>query len=133
MSAKRWCDFFHKSMRTRSIFDIIDYLNRAHFAFQKESSFVCFTYWMQMLFRCEIDEFAKRLRNRWDSDFEDEDLTILSDLVLILKAFDKVFFKKTFESTCSLMNYWHQRRITWNVVYWFINRYRTNYVLKLSF
>ena len=31
------------------------------------------------------------------------------------------------------MNYWHQKCIAWNVVYWFINRYRTNYVLQLLF
>ena len=31
------------------------------------------------------------------------------------------------------MNYWHQKCIAWNVIYWFINRYRTNYVLQLLF
>ena len=30
------------------------------------------------------------------------------------------------------MNYWHQRYITWDLIYWFINRYRINYVLKFS-
>ena len=41
--------FHHNSMRTRSIFDIIDYLNSAHFVLQNKFSIVCFTYWMQML------------------------------------------------------------------------------------
>ena len=31
------------------------------------------------------------------------------------------------------MNYWHQRCIAWDVVYWFTNRYKINYVLKLFF
>ena len=29
------------------------------------------------------------------------------------------------------MDYWHQRCIAWDVVYWFTNRYRTDYVLQL--
>ena len=43
MFATFQCDFDHNSMRTRSIFDIIDYLNRIHFEFQNEFSFVYFT------------------------------------------------------------------------------------------
>ena len=70
MSAKQQCDFHHNSMRTRSIFDIFDSLSSAHFVLQNESSIVCFTYWVQMLLRCEIDEIAKRMRNHWDSDFD---------------------------------------------------------------
>ena len=45
-----------------------------------------------MLLKCEIDKIAKRMRN---------DFAILSNLILILKNLDKVFFKKTFESICS--------------------------------
>ena len=94
------CDFDHNSMRTRSIFNIVEYLNRIHFELQKKSSFVYFTYWMQMLLKCEIDEIAKRVRNHWNSDFDTKILAILSNLILILRTFDKVFFKKTFEFTC---------------------------------
>ena len=50
-------------MRTRSIFDIFDSLNSAHFVLQNEPSIVHFTYWVQMLFRCEIDGIAKRVRD----------------------------------------------------------------------
>ena len=70
MLAMRWCDFHHNSMRTRSIFDIIDYLNNVHFVFQNKFSIVCFTYWVQMLLRCEIDEIAKRMQNHWNFDFD---------------------------------------------------------------
>ena len=78
-------------MRQRWIFDIIDYLNSVHSELQNESSIVCFTYWVQMLLRCEIDEIANRVRDHF---------AILSNLDLTLRTFDKVFFKKTFESTC---------------------------------
>ena len=44
-----------------------------------------------MLFKCEIDEIANRMRNHF---------AILSNLILILKIFDKVFFKKIFEFIC---------------------------------
>ena len=57
-------------MHTRSIFDIFDTLNSVHFVLQNEFSIVCFTYWMQMLLRCEIDEIAKRVRNHYDFDFD---------------------------------------------------------------
>ena len=59
-------------MRTRSIFDIIDYLDSAHSVLQNKPSVVCFTYWVQMLLRCEIDEIAKRVRDHWDPDFDAE-------------------------------------------------------------
>ena len=57
------CDFDHNLMRTRWIFDIIDYLNRIHFKFQYEILIVNFIYWMQMLLRCEIHEIAKQWRD----------------------------------------------------------------------
>ena len=78
-------------MRQRWIFDIIDYLNSVHSVLQNEFSIVCFIYWIQMLLRCEIDEIANRVRNHF---------AILSNLTLTLRILDKVFFKKTFESTC---------------------------------
>ena len=65
MPAKQRCDFHHNSMRSRQIFEVIDYLNSAHFVLQNRFAIVCFTYWMQMLLRCEIDEIAKRVRNHW--------------------------------------------------------------------
>ena len=101
------CDFDHNFMRIRSIFDDVDYLNRVHFEFQNELSFIYFTYWMQMLLRCEIDKIAKRMRNHWDfdsSDFDTKILAILSNLTLILRVFHKVFFKKTFEHICDVLN-----------------------------
>ena len=103
MSATFQCDFDHNFMRTRSIFDIVDYLNRAHFELQNELSFVYFTYWVQMLLRCEIDRIAERVQDHWDSDFDTKILAILSNLILTLRAFHKVFFKKTFEHTCLSM------------------------------
>ena len=63
MPAAFQCDFDHNSMRTQSIFDIVDYLNRAHFQFQNEPSFVYFTYWVQMLLWCEIVGIAEQLRD----------------------------------------------------------------------
>ena len=87
-------------MRTRSIFDIVDYLDRAHFELQNELSFVYSTYWVQMLLRCEIDGIAERVRDHWDPDFDTEILAILSDLALTLRALGKVFFKKTSGPTC---------------------------------
>ena len=63
MFATFQCDFDHNSMRIRSIFDIIDYLNRAHFELQRKFSFVYYIQWMQMLLRCEIREIAKQWRN----------------------------------------------------------------------
>ena len=63
MFAAFQCDFDHNSIRTRSIFDIVDFLNKVHFELQNELSFIYFTYWMQMLLRCEIAEIAKQLRN----------------------------------------------------------------------
>ena len=50
-------------MRTRSIFNIVEYLDRAHFELQNEPSFVYFTYWVQMLLRCEIAGIAEQLRD----------------------------------------------------------------------
>ena len=70
-------------MRTRSIFDIFDFLNSVHFVLQNKSSNVWFIYWIKKLLRCEIDEIARNF-------------VILSDLILILKVLDKVFFKKNF-------------------------------------
>ena len=119
MFAKQRCDFHHNSMRSRQIFEIIDYLNNAHFVLQNESSYVCFIYWMQMLLRCEIDRNAKRVRNHC------EDFVILSDLILILKAFNKVFFKKTFEHICSIIykhsiiEIWLHSKFIWNHRYIF--------------
>ena len=56
-------DFDHNSMRQRWIFDIVDYLDSTHSVLQNESSIVCFTYWVQMLLRCEIDRIANRVRD----------------------------------------------------------------------
>ena len=84
MFATFQCDFDHNSMRIRSIFDIIDYLNRIHFEFQNEFSFIYFTQWMQMLLRCEIREIAKQ----WRKFIK----TILSNAILILKTFEKKIF-----------------------------------------
>ena len=70
MSAVFQYDFDHNSMRQRRIFDIVDCLNSAHFVLQNESSIVCFTYWVQMLLRCEIDGIAKRVRDHWNPDFD---------------------------------------------------------------
>ena len=75
-------------MRTRSIFDIFDYLNRAHFKLQNESLIVSFIYWVQILLTCEIDEVAEELRN---SDLSDENFAILSDLALTLKLCTEFF------------------------------------------
>ena len=91
-------DFDHNSMRQRWIFDIVDYLNSTHSVFQNELSIVCFTYWVQMLLRCEIDKIANRMRD-WISMSRFRNL-IRSDFNS--KSF-KVFFKKTFESTCNRM------------------------------
>ena len=72
-------DCNHNSMRSRSIFEVVDYLNSVHFVLQNEFSIVCFTYWMQMLLRCEIDEIATQLLNhsilfrdfiKYNSNFE---------------------------------------------------------------
>ena len=57
------CDFEHNFMRTRSIFDIFDYLNRIHFVLRYEFFIVNFIYWMQMLLKCEICEIAEQWRN----------------------------------------------------------------------
>ena len=57
------CDFDHISMRTRSIFHIVNDLNEVHFELYNKSLFVKFTYWMQLLKRCEIVEIANSLRN----------------------------------------------------------------------
>ena len=51
--------FHHNSMRAQSILDIIEWLNRFYLKLQNESSFVCFEDWMQMLFNCKIEQFAK--------------------------------------------------------------------------
>ena len=48
-----------------------------------------------MLLKCEIDKIANRMRNYF---------VILSNLILILKSFDKNFFKKTFEFICYINN-----------------------------
>ena len=53
-------------MRIRSIFDIVDFLNSAHFVLQNKSFNVWFTYWVKKLLRCEIDEIAK------DFDFDEK-------------------------------------------------------------
>ena len=37
-------NFNHNSMRSRSIFKIVNYLNNVHFVFQNEFSIVCFNY-----------------------------------------------------------------------------------------
>ena len=50
-------------MRTRSIFNLFDSLNRAHFKLQNESLFVSFTHWVQIQLTCEIDEVAREFRN----------------------------------------------------------------------
>ena len=42
MFAKQRCDIHYNSMRSRQIFEIIDYLDRIHFAFQNESSIIYF-------------------------------------------------------------------------------------------
>ena len=44
MFAKQRCDIHHNSMRSRQIFEIIDYLDRIHFALQNEFSIICFTH-----------------------------------------------------------------------------------------
>ena len=103
MSAKQRCDIHHNSMRTRSIFDVFDSLNSVFFVFQNKSSNVYFTFWMQMLLRCEIDEIAKRVRNYWNSDFDAKISQSYQIWLLILRNFDKVFFKKTFEFTCEFV------------------------------
>ena len=59
-------DFNHNSMRSRSIFEIVNYLNNVHFVFQNEIFVVCFIYLLQMLLRCEIREIVKQWR---DVDF----------------------------------------------------------------
>ena len=63
MFATFQCDFEHNFMRTRSIFDIFDYLNRIHFVLQYKFFIVNFIYWMQILLRYEIREIAKQWRN----------------------------------------------------------------------
>ena len=95
MSAVVQYDFDHNSMRQRWIFDIVDYLNSTHSVLQNEFSIVCFTYWMQMLLRCEIDRIANRVRN-WISMSRFRNLIRFDSNS---KSF-KVFFKKTFESIC---------------------------------
>ena len=67
--ARQRCTFHYNSMRTRWIFNIFDYLNRAHFKLQNEPLIVSFTYWVQILLSCEIDEVAEELR---DPDLSDE-------------------------------------------------------------
>ena len=57
------CGFDHNFMRTRSIFDIFDYLDRAHFVLQYEPFIVSFAYWVQMLLKCEIREVAEQWRD----------------------------------------------------------------------
>ena len=42
MFAKQRYDIHYNSMRSRQIFEIIDYLNKIHFAFQNEFSIICF-------------------------------------------------------------------------------------------
>ena len=86
--AKQRCAFHYNSIRTRSIFNLFDYLNRAHFKLQNESLIVSFTYWVQILLTCEIDEVAEGLR---DPDLSGEDFAILSDLALTLKPCAKFF------------------------------------------
>ena len=51
-----------------------------------------------MLLKCEIDKNAKRVRNHC------ENFVILSDLILILRVFNKFFFKKFFEHICYVIN-----------------------------
>ena len=47
-------------MQNRSMFDIIDCLNKIHCAFQNEFSFVNSNNWIQMWLKREIELFAKR-------------------------------------------------------------------------
>ena len=50
---------------------------------------------MQKLLKCEINEKTKQLRNRWNFDFDCENLAILSNLVLILKLYINFFWKNS--------------------------------------
>ena len=119
MFAERWCDFLHKSMRTRSIFDIIDYLNRAHFELQNKSSIESSTYCVQMLLRYELHEIAKQLRNvelrnliRFSSNSE--------------AASNRIFFKKISNLSC-----WKMIRLLMSLISLNLIKIRMNFIQSL--
>ena len=110
MSAKQWYDFHHNSMRPRWIFDVFDYLDRPHFELQYETLIVSFTYWVQMLLRCEISEVAKQWRARGMPSF-----AILSDLALTLKSCTEFFWKNSRANLYLLNKIWPiSRFLRWN-------------------
>ena len=57
--------FNDNSMRNHSNFDIIDSLNKAHFALSYEPPFVGFGAWVQMLLRCKVGRTAKLRESCW--------------------------------------------------------------------